>query len=127
MSAAAARPNPGEPAFEEPVSITFGKFTFTRKGWTATISADGREVQLPAHLFLRTTWRLLSHELGLGVLLYYGGFGVHNLGDPVEGDKVKFFIMGSPRVEQTFDKEEVRAKLKEIYDTLRWEKYEEWY
>lgn len=127
MSAAAVAANPGEPAFEEPVSISYGKFTFTRKGWTAIISADGREVQLPAHLFLRTTWRVLSHNLGLGILMYYGGFAVHNLGDPIEGDKVKLYFLGEPKVEQTFDKEEVRAKLKEIYDTLRWPKYEEWY
>lgn len=125
MSAAAA--NPGEPAFEEPVTVSFGKFTFTRKGWDVTIEAEGRKAELPAHIFLRTLYRALSHDLSLGLMIFYGGFAVHNLGDRLKGTQVKLFFVGEPRVEEIFDREETRKRLTEIYETLQWESYHEWY
>lgn len=125
MSAAAV--NPGEPAFEQPVSASFGKFTFTRTGWMVRINAEGRESELPAHIFLRTLYRLLSHDLSLGMLIFYGGFAVHNLGDRLKGDKVKLSLLGNPRIDEIFDRTETKKRLTEIYETLRWDSYHEWY
>ena len=125
MSAAPA--NPGEPAFEEPVSVTFGKFTFTRTGWTVRVEAEGRSCELPAHIFLRTLYRALSHDLSLGLMIFYGGFGIHNLGDRLTGTKVKLVLFGDPKIEETFDREETRKRLTEIYETLQWNGYREWY
>ncbi len=110
-----------DPKFEGPVRASLGGFSFERRGAEVTIQAGGRSTGLSSHMFMRTIYRMLAHGLALGKSIFYGGFCIHNLGDPVQGEEVKFSILGSPAVE------EVRRFLTQMYEDFKWDGYEEWY
>lgn len=118
---------PADPRWTGPVSLCLGGFRFERRENDVTISCAGRTAHVNSHFFLRSALRVLAHDLALGKVIFYGGFCVHNLGDPVKGDKVRFSILGSPPAEEVFDKEEVRRFLGRLYEELKTPGYEEWY
>lgn len=125
----AAQAGAGNPSFETPITVGLGGFEFERRGWETIIRAGGRESRLGTHMFLRTVYRVLAHELALGKVFFYGGFLVHNLGDPMEGDRVKVALVGPALdpVEETFPKAEVRAFFEKLYEAFQYETYREWY